>query len=472
MVINSIESWGNELAFPRNHGAVTLASKSGSFIHGKTHITCAELYTTEFQLGAHWVHEESLQFATSSKNNNWDSGYVVEIREFQPASTPQFALIKSFWISSHNGEFSFSPVSFHASFVTQEEIVILGVEDSRILLRVRTTHPLYTPPGCFSPDGSFFACEYGVWEQKICVWKNISNNYVAWCGLQPQFPFESFSFSPTTSTILTWGKEGIQLLELGNCSTIPPTDVSNQHYKKHLVAYSADGAHIAMALQKGTVVKVLYTISNAPQQLLDTKIEILDIKIIDSTVFVAGRHRFGSWCLETGEPVHDHEIIATTDTTCLALSNDCSHLALATYGEVFLYDVQAQKILSRQTVVEPWISDLWFPPNGHQLWLTTHSSISNPTSKLIKFEKREDGKVLFVSMEDLWDAWPLVNRFSPHGWHIKNDSEWVVDLRGKKVLWLPLRWRVKQWQDVRWDGKFLALVHYNHLEPIIIEFQP
>ena len=50
------------------------------------------------------------------------------------------------------------------------------------------------------------------------------------------------------------------------------------------------------------------------------------------------------------------------------------------------------------------------------------------------------------------------------------DSKWVMDPRGRKMLWLPPNWRFSTWEEARWDGNFLALLHQYHPEPIIIEF--
>jgi hypothetical protein len=130
-----------------------------------------------FQLGAHWVYEESLQFSTSFEN---DGMLVVNIQELQQTSTPPLALIKSF-PALPCGKFSFSPMSFYASFVTKMEVIILDIEDSRILLQAKATHSPYTQPGCFSPGGCFFA--YGIQEYKIHIWKNTSANYVPWSNL-------------------------------------------------------------------------------------------------------------------------------------------------------------------------------------------------------------------------------------------------------------------------------------------------
>lgn len=90
----------------------------------------------------------------------------------------------------------------------------------------------------------------------------------------------------------------------------------------------------------------------------------------------------------------------------------------------------------------------------------------------MKLERREDGEFVNVATEDLC-AQSWTNLFSPHGWHVQvgRDAEWVMDSTGKKLLWLPLSWRMNWWFDVRWNGNFLAFVDRNLPDPIIIEVQ-
>ena len=212
-----------------------------------THICKGELpASSEFLPGAHWAYEESLRFSMSSES---DAELTVNIWELRPTSTPPFHVVESFTVSLYDGETSFSHVSFHASFTTETEVVILDLRDSRTLLQVGPAHPPYTPLGHFSPDGCFFAC--GTQEGEICIWKNSFASYVPWSTLRPRLPFSGFSFSPITSSILAWGPDGVQLLEPGNHPVVPSPDKLKRRQQggNHLVAYSADRMHIATARQ-------------------------------------------------------------------------------------------------------------------------------------------------------------------------------------------------------------------------------
>jgi len=163
------------------------------------------------QLGGRWIHGESLRFAQSFRA---DGRPTIGIYELYPTSNPLLRMVKSFHVPPHDGKFSFCPVSFHASFVTDTGITIFNVQDSTSLFCTKAIHPLYTPPGRFSPDGTLFTC--GTLKNEICVWKNTSTGYVRWSSLSPQLPFAGFTISSTATLALSWGSQGFEVLHPGD----------------------------------------------------------------------------------------------------------------------------------------------------------------------------------------------------------------------------------------------------------------
>lgn len=161
------------------------------------------------QLGAHWTDDDSLQFSESSLSNG---ERTISIWELQPTSRPSLSMLTSYPVPPHGGEFSLSPVSSHALFVTKAEIVILNLRDLVTQLKVKEVHPLYEPPGSFSSDGSFFACATILGD--IHIWKNTSTGYVFWGNIGLLLASKGFTFSPTATSVLNWGPEGFELLHL------------------------------------------------------------------------------------------------------------------------------------------------------------------------------------------------------------------------------------------------------------------
>ena len=430
-------------------------------------------------LGAHWEHENALRFATSSKINE---KLAINIHQFQPSPTPLPQIVESFLVPPHYGNFSFSPVSFHASFVTDTEIAILHVRDSKILLRIEETRPLYRLPGGFSPDGRFFSC--GTLEDKIRVWKNTPAGYVPWNNLEPRLPFDMLSFSPTAFSILTWGPGGIQLLD--NRRRFPSPAVSHRKYENHLVAYSEDGTRVATARRGDSVVTVLDLQSGVPPQSINTEKRILDIGIVNDAIFIADTWELVSWHLEAGEVVRSAcgGIAAETATMGagpgavehFTLSSDCSWIGFTFGRTVFLYDVQAQRILNKCTMDRD-IVDIRFSPYGRQLYFILEDDPGSYGRKgsarsCMPSETVDGWRIVNVTEGFTEDVWSRDGLFPPHGYRIRRESGWIEDSRGSKLLWLPPNWRMTCCLDTRWNGDFLALVDGRHPEPIVIKFQP
>jgi len=246
LIGNSYAGNLGKMAFIGNQGKIALLDGDTFYVYDGltvTRICDGTLPGSPFRrLGAEWAHGESLRFASSSET---DEGLVIRIFELQSTSVPPLLVVDSFPIPFYPGGFSFSPVSFHASFVTKEEVIILNLRDPRNPFRTKAAQPLYRPRGCFSPDGSFFAC--GTEEQEILIWKNAPTGYVPWNTLRPRLPLSGFSFSASGTSILGWGSEGVQLLDQDNRLSPPSSDkIEPDHRRrKHLVAYSTDSTCIA-----------------------------------------------------------------------------------------------------------------------------------------------------------------------------------------------------------------------------------
>jgi len=255
----------------------------------------------KYELGAHWIHEDALRFAMCLKA---DGKHVVKIYEARPTSSSLLRVLSSFpVVRPQSGKFSFSQHSLRASFVTATEIIILDVLNSEFLLDLKTTERYLPQTGQFSPDGRFFAC--GVSGHRIWVWRHTLTGYVPWSNLRARLPFDGLSWSPTSTSIVCRGQEGIQLLHPDN-SLSPLTLDEVEPFRLpevHLVTYSADGAYVAMARKRGGVVMVHDRLLGTSQQFTNTDMEIQDIKVVDNTVFVVDEHKLVGWNLEAGGTV-------------------------------------------------------------------------------------------------------------------------------------------------------------------------
>ena len=426
-------------------------------------------------LGARWEHGQSLRFATSYST---DGKLVIDIHQLQPSSIPLFALVESFVVPPRDGEFSFSPPSFHAAFVSTTAVTLLDVRGSKTLLQTETPRPFYLLPGHFSPNGDFFAC--GTLESEIHVWKNTPAGYMPWSSLEPRLPSSVFSFSPTATSILAWGPGGVQLLDNHAGFSSPNKTAPNHDRGDHLVAYSKDGARIATVRRGHNVVTVFDPLSDAPQRSINTAMQILDIRIVGNVVFMADMRELVGWDLEVGEIVHRafgvliSEIGVTSTDPGIAehfiLPAGCSWVAFTVNMTTFLYGVQDQWVLYKHTMDRD-VMDIRSAPHGRQLCFILDSGV---------FEKVGARGVMLSEMVEQWRVVNVIKDFAMgvysqdalHGCYIRRDSWWIEDSGGRKLLWLPPSWRMTRGFDMRWNGNFLALADGRHPAPIIIAFQP
>jgi len=479
MAINNFSTWDlGRIIFSWDQDTITFITNHDFHTHDRLsgeQVSEGELLPSyNHQLGAQWVHEKSLQFAISFKT---DQEHVISIQELQPTSDPPLHIVKSFPVLPQDGAFSFSPVSFHASFVSQEGVVILDVRNLKVLLK--TAAPFYYLAGSFSHDGQFFA--WGGIGGDIYIWENTSTGYVARSNLRPRFSWNGFSWSTTSISILCWGERVIQLLYPENFLGLTSSDVANYvQYSDHLVAYSADWTHIVIGKHRGSLITVL-DLFGTIQQSIDTNLDITSVNIVGDTIFVIdeSRNRLSSWHLITGGQINSTCSVRRENIALhfhmyglLALSNNCTEIAGIAKEAAFLYDVQAQKILS-EIEIEGHVLHIQFSPDGSQLWLIiTSFGDGGGKSYCVELDRTKDLCFGNVTIEDLGDEWSLDSLFrSPDQCRIVGRrSKWVSDPRGN-ILWLPLSWRKDNGVGTRWDGNFLALLSSYHPEPIIIEFQ-
>jgi len=437
-----------------------------------------QLSPGDSELGACWAHNDTLQFATTLKT---DGELVINIHELQPTLTSPLHLLSSFTIPPQSWGFSFSPVSFHASFVTKVEVTILDIQSSKTLLRTKVAQEYYRlglyTTGQFSYNGCFFAC--GVSWGEIHIWQNTPTGYVSWSILRPQLSHHTSLWSPTSISILCLGSAGTQLLHPDNC--LSPMSPKPNQGQNHLVAYSADQRYIAITQKDGSVITILDHLLDPLQQPINTGMQIQDIKIIDNTIFVVDKYRLSSWDLKPSRtPNGAHNAVGVgfnkplrIGFKCL-LSHNCSEIIFTVQKKILLYNIQASEVTSKIHIESCiMIADLQLSPKQFGLWYIGKDRIFGNFKTPNKLVKLEIGGEGFgnVTSEDVWDTLSWVNILSPHGYHIGERSKWVTDPRGSKLLWLPPNWRVNDWSDARWNNNFLALVAPHHPDPIIIEFQ-
>ena len=265
-------------------------------------------------------------------------------------------------------------------------------------------------------------------------------------------------------------------------STSPsPHNMSKPHhgYGNYLVAYSADRAHIAISQQGASVVTVFDSHLDILQWSIDTAMEIQDIRLFSNIIVVLDSHKLVIWSLKAGVIVNTPHGASTVDVdeplafdVCLdtgknlRLSKCCSYVAFTVDREVCLYNVKSQKI--NKYMAQGQVEDIQFSPVGYQLEVVG-VQLQGPFAQSYFGLPRQ-----IEATEASFTTKHKVKRVkylqSPQGHYIRDGFKWVVDFRGRKVLWIPPNWRGRDGHDVRWEGNSLVIVNGQHLGPIIIEF--
>ena len=470
------------------------AGMAHAFLKNETPDAAAVCEDQLISLGPHWAHEGSLHFATSLQTGH---GLVISIREYRPTSTPPHPVVELFHVPYHAGEFSFSPVSCHASFVTPTKVIILDVRNSNTLLHTEAAKVSYeSSPGSFSPGGFSFACK--TLKRDISVWKNTPTGYIPWSTVRPRLPCRGFSFSPTATSILTWGPDGIQLLRPDNRVGPSTSDAIEPYHRRdnHLVTSSADGTWIATARREGRIITILDSFSGNPRHSIDVGSRIQDMRFVRDTILVVGDYRLVGWDVET-DGTREVEARAWIPAgKHLTISNDGAHIACLgfpssdaphpdgdplIYYELCLYDVKSQQVVSRcraQRRLDAGVEGVRFSPCDSELWfwsLADDDVLNHMFGSCNRLTRVgiEGGRLASVTTSASKDRLSLFAYLhSRDRFHVRSGGRWVEDSRGRKLFWLPPNWRVRDWHDTMREGNFLALVNGHHEKPIVIQFQP
>ena len=438
-------------------------------------------------VGALWAEGGSIRYSTRLKTGRQLGIHVHEIR---PTSTSPVTELESLRIPFRRGKLFFSPACFHASFVTDTEVIILNVRSpAPVLFETKMAQPQFKLQGRFSPDGRFFACE--ALTQDICIWENASTRYMPRDPIKPRSKFQNFQFSPNASWILCWDQEIIQLLD-PDIRITPPVlrnSVPQPQRRDHMVTHSTSGTHAAIAWrgQSAVIVFDLHSPDTPRPFGIATGMEVQDVKIVGETIFVADTRGLTSWRLEAGVATKGKTtgFGASADVVHrLALSKDCSWVLFVTSRpetqgpshHLSVRDTRTRNILA-ESRIDFDVDDIGFFPDGHRVWFVEkHRDVDEDVESysygnwVWEIPKGEGSAETKPERTDEWPAdcpWT-----SPPEYYIGDGGRWVMDSGSKlHLLWLPPTWRRgKEW-DRRWDGNFLTLLG-DRPEPVIIKLSP
>ena len=433
-------------------------------------------------LYAIWTHGESIRFANPGPRGItiWEVGFGLGATptEVETVSIPDDT-VETFVFKPRN-QGDIVRTQFHPSSC---RLAFIGAKGALLVWDARASNFLLKHPGVrflrsvtFSPDGRLFTCTTP--ESEIYLWKESPTGYTLFGKLTPSTQYSDIRFSPNGESVITFRGATIQLWHkksfttTSSGSTRPP-----QHPGNFLLGFLPDRPLAVVARKEGKTVTVLNLDSGVPQLIIDTPIEVYGLRPIENAIAVVGGEKAITWNLPVehsppGARVNVEGSAQTInfrnmgDSTVFAasISPDLRYVAIAGYCE-------EEEFLAVYSTSTGWnISgdgrafELWFAPGGNDVWCATDNEAE-------VFTIAKDALDRTKSAVDIGDGSLGCPWGSSRGYKVTHDS-WVLGADGKRLLMLPPLWQSQFKVDRVWNGKFLALLHDELLEPVILELEP
>ena len=424
-----------------------------------------------------WTHDKCLQFATV------ESGSIIVWKiSFTSSDPPTQVSTLSTPDNLSEETLALLPIHLWLAFILEERIIVWDAQHQKILLDsmdVKNPNTIY-----FSPDGHFFMCETDNLE--FHLWKKSPDGYLPYQNLTFNAEVTNPVISPNGESIITSNGPILQLWQTPNSSTSPP-NISTQashHTKDILFEFSPDRSLVAFAWQLDNTVTVLNLKSGNSQLVIDAATVICGIGFAEGTIVVVGDGKIITWELPEGGHILNAQrnINDSVQTTPFehslsvkdlwaSISSDSNYVAfgeaLHCDGDLYIYDMHTGKKLVA-TKSYGWLPG--FSPGGKKVWCTTMGEEVNQWAIV---GNSWSNNINSIRLKKLGEVEKPLTGFPWHsscGYQITDDG-WVLNSRGKKLLWLPHHWQsTAKWRR-KWNGKFLALLDSGFSEPVILELE-
>ena len=324
----------------------------------------------------------------------------------------------------------------------------------------------------FSSEGRFFACSTA--GSDIYLWKESLAGYMLHRAFTFSAPFptpllarngRSFVvFSDRSRTIQLWRTESF---------ITPPSNIlirTPQLTRDFILDFSSDGTLAVVARQGETTVAVLSLRSGVPQLSIDAGMEVYGLEVIGNTAVIIGDKKVITWDLPAGDRVLGARVGLEDSSSTINLANsrhfvttgasispDSRHIALIDLMDLYIYSASTGELLwtKRASGHMPR-----FSPDGRDVWCAVGSGEAEVWN--VGSGHKVPGPS--VDTEHPPEGYPWR---SSCGYRVTDDW-WVLGPDGERLLMLPPTWHPHPIQRI-WKGKFLALLHCELSEPVILE---
>ncbi|KAF9644920.1 hypothetical protein BDM02DRAFT_3190178 [Thelephora ganbajun] len=428
-----------------------------------------------------WTRGGCARFATidSRSITTWEVGFASP---HAPTPVESLPIPNDF---DPLGRFRFHLTSSRLVFTTGRSIMVWDGQDSKFLLESTDVYCYEVELMSFSSDGRFLA--YGVEPPGIHLWKESPTGYTIHRKLISNTgEFRKVLVSPNGESIIGSSGSVVQLWRTTDSITSlsdPSTLTFQRNWTGFTLGFSPDKALAAVTRIEDRTVVVLDLKSGIVRLTIDTGMEVHAMGMAESSVVVVGEEKVVTWNLPVGNRVlnprsnvNDSVLTTTLNHSpfrnpiprpLTSVSPGLRHVAMMDQddiGHLYLYDVPTGQLLA--SVVTRSDAYLWFTEDGRELWCVSRSGkadgwkiIEDSESDITKLECLESS--IHPSSGFPWE--------SSCGYEVTNGG-WVLGPSGKRLLWLPPSWRLDR-QSTMWSGRFLTLLDWKLLEPVILKLE-
>jgi len=458
-----------------------------------------------------WTHGDYVQFTVlqSESVTIWEAGFTSE---HPPTEVKSLLTPNNF---DPSNQFHFLPIHSRLAFVLEEAVVVWDAQLSKPLLN--SVDVKMTKNMTFSPDGHFFACEaYG---SEIYLWKESPTGYT----LHQKFLSGRGSVTPLLSPngqlIIGLNGSTIQLWHTTYLTT-PLSDAPTQlpwNARRFVLEFSPDGSLAATARLGDHMATVLDLKSGAPQLTTDTGTPIHGLRITEGTIIVVGDRKIITWSLpgsnvlsprvDTNDnvqtipfassifsiPIQTHSTPLTLGRISSAsISPDFNYVAviaadtMVSILRLVIFETTTGKYLAYgSTSLSQW-GIPWFTQDGSEVWYHDlrdgdgwmyniagiHGLHRGSRERGWEVVKDSDSNITALSTIIAPDYAHHSSELPPwqssHG-HQVTDDGWILSTGGKRLLLLPHHWQSPEGVHRIWNGQFLAFLHRELREVVILE---
>ena len=434
-----------------------------------------------------WTHGECLRFATVEFGciTIWEVGFTSGR---PPTKVDSLPAPDGFILQGYP---AFFPTLSRLAFVSEGRVVVWDAQHRKTLL---DSADVTNPRGVsFSPDGRFITC--GTLDREFYLWKESPDGYL----LHQKFttgasrtapiispdgesivtlgdltsPYANFSFAPGDSIARLWRTaDSATSLSWASIQSFQDTP------EDFILEFSPGEKLVAATRRRGSTITVLDLESGGVRAAIDTGMDICGMRITESAVVAATGGKVVTWDLPAGDRalnvrmgtddsvrtnMLDGSMSLGTSLPYTSISPDLDHIASkGAFGDLHVYNMHTEKLL---TVASSMGYMLGFTPDGHVVWCVVADS------RFDRWKITKEGTPDVTELESLGSTEdpPEGCPWRPsHGYQVTGDGR-VVSSCKKRLLWLPHHWRSYRSFNQMWRGKFLALLHGELPEVVVLE---